>query len=105
MSNLEKAEQIAERLRKEPYHLLRNDCITKSVRLKRECAVIGIKARVTVCIGRARARFFKRWLTIPVIHAWAEVENKRLETSRPLGSSGIWGIVPVEIKPIISLRF
>jgi hypothetical protein len=105
MSDLEKAEHIAERLRQEPYHLLLNDCIIKSVRLKRECAELGIKAKVTVCIGLAQARFFGRWLTIPVIHAWAEVESKRLETSRPLGSSGIWGIVPVDIRPVLAVRF
>ena len=105
MSDLEKAEQIAERLRQEPYHLFRNDCLIKSVRLKRKCAALGIKARVTVCIGRAQARFFGHWLTVPVIHAWAEVENKRIETSRPLGSAGIRGIVPVNIKPIIAVRF
>jgi hypothetical protein len=105
MSNLAKAEIIAEKLRQEPYNLFSNDCIIKSVRLKKECQAMGIPARVVVCIGQARARWFGRWLTIPVIHGWGEVESKRIETSRPLGSAGIWGIVPMNIKPVIAIRF
>jgi len=37
--------------------------------------------------------------------AKGEVDGKRIETSRTLGSSGIWGIIPVNIKPIIAVRF
>jgi hypothetical protein len=105
MGNIAKADEIAEKLRQEPYRLLNNDCITKSVRLKRQCRALGIPVRVVVCIGLARARWFGRWLTIPVLHGWGEVEGKRIETSRPLGSSGIWGIVPVNIRPVIAVYF
>jgi hypothetical protein len=105
MSNPEKADSIAEKLRQEPYSLFRNDCITKSVRLKKGCQAVGIPARVVVCLGLAKARWFGCWFTIPVIHGWGEVEGKRIETSRPLGSSGLWGIVPVNIKPVIAIRF
>ena len=105
MDNIDKAEEIAEALRQEPYHMLTNDCITKSVRLKRQCRALGIPVKVVVCIGLARAQWFGRRLTIPVIHGWGEVEGKRVETSRPLGSSGIWGIVPVNIRPVISVKF
>jgi hypothetical protein len=104
MSNLETAGKIAEKLRQEPYHLLNNDCITKSQRLKKECRRAGIPVKVVICIGLARAKWFGHWLTIPVIHGWGEVEGVRVETSRPLGSSGIWGIVPVNIRPIISIK-
>lgn len=103
MSNLAKAEEIAGALRQEPYILFRNDCIVKSIRFKSQCRAVGIKAGVVVCIGLSSARWFGRWLTIPVIHAWGEVEGKRIETSRPLGSSGIWGIVPINIKPMIGI--
>ena len=105
VSNLEKAEEIAERLRQEPYKFFKNDCLTKSIRFKRECKALGIPAGAVACIGLARARLFGRWLTIPVLHGWGEVEGKRIETSRPLGSSGMWGIVPVNIKPVITVRF
>ena len=103
MDNPNKAEELAEQLRQEPYVLFRNDCVSKSFRLKRRCKELGIDARVVVCIGISKAKWFGFWLTIPVIHGWGEVEGKRIETSRPLGSSGIWSIVPMYIKPIISI--
>ncbi|MFC2031886.1 hypothetical protein ACFLUS_00705 [Chloroflexota bacterium] len=58
MSNLEKAEEIAERLRQEPDNLLKNECIIKSMKLKREFEALGIPARVVACIGLAQARLF-----------------------------------------------
>ena len=105
MSDIEKAEGIAERLRQEPYHTFSNDCIIKSIRFRSRCRAAGIPARAVVCIGLARARWFGRWLTIPVIHGWGEVEGKRIETSRPLGSSGTWGIVPINVRPVMAIRF
>jgi hypothetical protein len=105
MGWLERVEEIAEPLRREPYNLLANDCITKSLRLKRICRGEGIAAKVVVCIGLARANWFGRWLTIPVVHGWGEVEGTRVETSRPIGSSGLWGIVPSKIKPLFCVRF
>ncbi len=104
MSNIAEAESIAEELRQEHYVLFQNDCITKSHRLKRQCKTLGIDAKVIICIGLGRAHWFNRWLTIPVIHGWAEVDGKRIETSRQLGTPGIWGIVPMYIKPVISMR-
>ena len=105
MSDIEKADNIAERLRQEPYSTFKNDCITKSIRLKRECRAIGVPARVVICIGLARARWFGRWVTIPVVHGWGEVQGRRIETSRPIGSAAMWGIVPVDIRPVIAVRF
>ena len=105
MGNLEKTEKIAEELRQKLYVLFKNDCITKSRRLKKACRTLDIKAKVVVCIGLGKARWFGHWLTIPVVHGWGEVEGKRIEISRPLGSSGIWGIVPVDIKPLLAIRF
>lgn len=105
MSNLKKAEKIAEALRREPYRLFRNDCITKSRRLKKACQGMGIQARLVVCVGYTRAKVFGKSLVVPVIHGWGEVEGKRIETSRPLGHSGFIGIVPMHIKPIVALKF
>lgn len=104
MNNLVKAEKIAEKLRQEPYFLFKNDCLTKSKRFKKECLALGIPASAVACIGLARAKWFGHWLTILVIHGWGEVEGKRIETSRPLGQSTIFGIVPMNIKPIITMR-
>lgn len=105
MSDVEKAEEIAEALRCEPYILFSNDCIAKSRRLKRACLALGIKARLVVCLGYARAKLFGRSLVVPVIHGWGEVEGRRIETSRPLGHSGFIGIIPIRIKPLIKIIF
>lgn len=105
MGNLIEADRIAERLRQEPYVLFKNDCLFKSIRFKKECKAAGMKAKVVVCIGLTRAEWFHHWLTILVIHGWGEVDGKRIETSRPIGSSGIWSIIPINIKPIICVRF
>ncbi len=105
MDTVRRAEALAEALRREPYHLLTNDCITKSVRFKRACTAVGLPARVALCLGLARARWFGYRLTVPVLHAWGEVAGARLETSRPLGEAGVWGIVPATIRPLVTLRF
>jgi hypothetical protein len=104
MDDAARVDQMAERLRQEPYDLLRNDCITKSFRLKHQCAQQGIPARVAICIGLARAKLLGREVTLPVIHAWVEVDRVRIETSRPIGASGTWGIVPASIRPVIKGR-
>ena len=106
-SILQKADKIAESLRQEPYSLLTNDCITKSVRFVRACRKQGIKACAVLTIGRSRAclPFIRRWATIPVIHCWGEVEGKRMEVSRPLGAQGMWKIVPRDIQPVVKIRF
>ncbi len=105
MTDLETAEAIALKLRNEPYRLWTNNCLTKSARFKRECAQRGIPARAVACIGLARARFFGHWLTIPALHGWGEVGGRRIETSRPIGHSGVWGIVPANIRPVIAVWF
>ena len=105
MSDLAKAKEIAQKLRQEPYLLFRNDCISKSIRFKKQCRALGVDARVVACIGLARAKPLGFWMTLPVIHGWGEVEGTRIETSRPLGSSGMWGIIPMNIRPIIAIWF
>ncbi|MFH1651025.1 MAG: hypothetical protein ABID87_02815 [Chloroflexota bacterium] len=105
MTDLALVEKLAEKLRQEPYRTLTNDCFVKSARLKRQLRRRGLNSRVIATIGLGQARLFGRWLTIPVLHGWLEVDGKRVETSRPLGSAGIWSIVPVNIRPVIKLRF
>jgi hypothetical protein len=95
---------MAEKIRQEPYHLFRNDCITKSRRLKKACVDQGIPAKQVVCLGYARAKLLDQTLWVPVIHGWVEVNGRRIETSRPLGHSGFIGIVPVNIKPLIKMK-
>lgn len=99
-------DEIAERLRREPYRLLSNDCLIKSVRLVRKCKKLGFDAKVVLYLGLASAKMplLARRVTIPVIHAWGEVEGERIEVSRPLGSQGMLGVVPVDIRPIVTVR-
>lgn len=102
------AEEIAEKLRQEPYHLFRNDCFTKSRRFVRECQKRNIEAKLVWCVlGLVKAKLpIIGFRTFPYsLHFWGEVEGKRFETSRPLGSAGGLGIIPKDIKPIITIRF
>ncbi|MBA7506489.1 hypothetical protein ES706_05180 [subsurface metagenome] len=97
--------KIAEKLRGEPYHLLgfrRSNCIGKSFRFKRECKKTGIDARVVLCVGIVKARPLGFWINMLTIHAWGEVDGERIEVAMPLGKVGIWGIVDINIKPIVA---
>lgn len=102
----QEVDSVAEALRREPYALLTNDCITKSIRFVRACRRRGIRARMVLTIGRATARppLLRRWVNMPVIHCWGEVSGTRFEVSRPLGARGMWGIVPRDIQPVVKLR-
>ncbi|MBA7689734.1 hypothetical protein ES703_98245 [subsurface metagenome] len=103
---METVDAIAERLRQEPYHLLgvrKSNCIAKSFRLKRECRRIGVEARVEICIGLTRAKPLGFWIKMLTIHAWGEVDGRRVETAMPLGKVGIWGIIDIDIKPVVAI--
>jgi hypothetical protein len=104
MDSFARVDQLAEKLRQEPYHLFRNDCITKSRRLKKACRALGIPVNAIVCLGYARAKLQGHSPWVPVIHGWVELDRRRIETSRPLGHAGFIGIVPVTIKPLIKIR-
>lgn len=99
-------EEIADKIRQEPYSLFSNDCLTKSIHFVQECRKQNIDARVVCSIGLAAARIplLPRRLSIPVFHCWAEVAGQRVEVSRPLGSAAMLGIVPRDIRPIIKFR-
>lgn len=103
MNNVNK---IAEQLRQEPYHLLgfrKSNCIAKSFRFKHKCKEIGVEARVVICWGLTRAKPLGFWIKMLTIHAWGEVNGKRIETTMPLGKVGIWGVVDINIKPVTAI--
>jgi hypothetical protein len=104
MSVPSEVERRAESLRQEPYHLFRNDCVTKSHRLKCACRDLAIPARQVLCLGYARAHIRNCSPWVPAIHSWVVVNGVRIETSRPLGHAGLLGIVPVTIKPVIAIQ-
>lgn len=103
---METVDAIAERLRQEPYILLsfrKSNCIAKSFRFKKECKRIGVEARVVICIGLTKAKPLGFWMKMLTIHAWGEVEGRKVETTMPLGKVGIWGVVDIDIKPVIAI--
>lgn len=99
-----KLEKLIREITEEPFHLFSNNCFHKSFRFKHKCRELGIMARVViVCLGLNRARWFGRWVTIPVPHAWGEVEGKRIELGRPPGTPGLWETVGENVKPVIAI--
>jgi hypothetical protein len=107
MKVLEIAEEIAEGLRQEPYHLFRNDCLIKSLRFRSKCREIGIKAHLVFCvigIAKAKLPILREVKILYSPHFWGEVKGQRFETSRPLGSHGHFGIVPSKIRPILTVK-
>ena len=107
MDELEVAGEIAEGLRQEPYHLFRNDCLTKSFRFRSECSKRGIRARVVFCVlgvVKARLPLLGEVTVLYTPHFWGEVKGQRFETSRPIGSCGHLGIAPSKIRPVVVVR-
>ena len=101
------AEQIAEKIRLEPYRLFTNNCYHKSWKFLKEASKRGIKAKMCPVIGLAVARLpFLGWrVKMPVLHSWVEVEGKRIEISHPPGEKSVWEIVPGDVKPVLAVRF
>ena len=107
MDDLKVAEEIARQLREEPYHLLHSNCFLKGIRFCRECQRRGIKSKLVFCILGVGKNSFPAVgeITRPsVIHFWGEVEGQRLEISRPIGNRGFLGIVPAEMKPLLTIK-
>jgi hypothetical protein len=95
-------EEVADSIRAEPFHSLWNNCLVKSFRFKRKCARRGIEARVVISLGYTRVMRRLR-LTIPIIHAWGEVEGIRVEVARPLDEPSVWGTLDSEVKPLVAI--
>jgi hypothetical protein len=101
-------DEVAEELRQKPYHLFRSDCLTKSIHLVKECKKHNINAKLVWCaLGLERIKLpIFGGVTIPIVtHFWVEVNGRRIETSRPLGSSNFLGFIPSNIRPIVTIKF
>lgn len=96
------SEELADKLRSEPYHILWNNCLVKSFRFKRRCLKEGIKTRVVIVLGITRVRR-RISLVIPILHAWAEIDGCRIELARPLESPSLWGTRDSEIQPLAGI--
>lgn len=100
-----KVEEIAEKLRQEPYHMfpMRYSCIGKAFRFKKECRKAGIHARAMICLGIVETRRFGCLRKIPMIHGWGEVGNERIEVARLLDKKSPWGTFDIDLKPVIAI--
>lgn len=56
-----------------------------------------------ICIGLTWAKPLGFWMKMLTVHAWGEVEGRRVEIAMPLGKVGIWGVVDINIKPVIAV--
>ena len=76
-------EGLAGKIRKRPYSLISDNCLTKSAEFARRCTAMGLEAKVVSCLA-----LFK--LGVPVVgfrvtvvgpHFYTEVLGKRYEVS------------------------
>jgi len=81
---------LAEGLRRQPYRLLRRNCLHKSRDFVRQCRQRGVSARMVVCLGIVYPRLGRWRLPFLGIHSWGEVDGRRLEVSHPQGRRVSW---------------
>lgn len=96
---------IAEKLRREPYHVLpmKYNCIGKSFRFKKECSKVNIEAKVVISLGIVTTKRFGFLMKVPMIHGWGEVDNTRIELARPLNQKSFWGTFDIDLSPMIAI--
>ncbi len=65
---------------REPYSLLRNNCVHKSLKIKAKAEAMGEKADVICCISIVT---IKKWYNFPTInpHMYLEIEGKKVDVS------------------------
>lgn len=100
-----KVDKIVERIRQEPFAILspRTCCLAKSFKFRRSCLEDGIEARMVICVGWVRVKQLGFWIRIPRIHAWGEVNGKRIEVSAPLDTVRPLGYLDIDIKPVVAI--
>jgi len=76
-------EELAGTIRKRPYSVLRDNCLTKSVEFARRCTAIGLEAKVVLCLALFRLRVPVLDFKLPVLgpHFYTEVLGKKYEVS------------------------
>ena len=65
---------------KEPYSLVFNNCIDKSLRIMAKAESLGMKTDLIGCIAIVSA---KRWHNLPIVspHFYAEIEGKKVDVA------------------------
>lgn len=65
---------------REPYSLISNNCIHKSLRIKAKAEELGMRADLICCISIVP---IKKWHNFPAIspHVYAKIEGKKVDVS------------------------
>ena len=94
---------IADRIRRETYHVFTNNCVHKTLRFRKECRRIDIRVEVVLALVIVPC---KRWFLPPYIpwyHAWARVYGQRVELARPLDEKSVFNTFDVDTRPIVAI--
>ena len=83
----EPVDDLAATIRRRPYFVLRDNCLTKSVEFARRCSDMGLEAKVVVCLALSHKRVPLTHLMVPVVHPhfYAEVLGRQYEVSHESG--------------------
>ena len=74
---------------KEPYSLLSNNCISKSLKIKARSEELGKRADLICCISIVP---IKKWHNLPTInfHVYIEIDGKKIDVSLDPGHEEIY---------------
>jgi hypothetical protein len=74
---------------REPYSLVRNNCINKSLRIKAKAEGLGMKADLIGCIAMVAV---KKWHNLLIIspHFYTEIEGKRVDVAHDPRREELW---------------
>jgi hypothetical protein len=91
---------------REPYSLVRNNCINKSLRLKAKAEELGMRVDLISCIAIVPV---KKWHNFPFIspHVYTEIEGERVDVAHDPRREELWCknseikvVMPVNISKI-----
>ena len=76
-------DDLVGKIRRRPYSIVRDNCLTKSVEFARRCTAMGLEAKVVLCLALFRLRVPVLGFRAPVIgpHFYTEVLGKQYEIS------------------------
>ena len=74
---------------REPYSLVRNNCINKSLRIKAKAEGLGMRADLIGCIAMVRV---KKWHNLLIIspHFYTEIERERVDVAHDPRREELW---------------
>ncbi len=95
---------IAERIRKEPFNMLTNNCLRKSFKFRKECRKIGIEVGIVFALVLTRCDKFPLPRYVVWFHGWAVVDGRRIELARPLDEKNTANTFDIDIRPLVAIH-